>query len=173
MPDTPFDFPIDFDFYNEQEETVLFITTNVDQQMTLEISNTSNTATTLKKLTEEVSATNHHFELVFKPGTIYNTAIKLDNSADYEMFINIDGEGNIKPNADANHSLYFKSKSALTLQEGQKIKIRLINIKGNQNAGGRRTRVMLKYQNLLHAGNSTSFSGNIKSNLMLQNIRRD
>ena len=157
------DTPIGFNFYNEQEEAILFLSDYVDQQMTLEISNTSNTATTLKKLTEKISATNHHFELVFRPGTINETAIKLDDSADYEMGTNIDSDGSI--------SLYFKSKAALTMQAGEKIKIRLFNVRGDQRGGVRSTRVMLKYQNLLRAGDSKPFSGNIQSKLSLQDIR--
>ncbi|GAB5553863.1 MAG: hypothetical protein Sapg2KO_34540 [Saprospiraceae bacterium] len=167
------DTPLRFNFYNEQKQAVLYMTEHVDQKMTLEISNTSKKATTLLQLTEPISATNHHFELIFRAGTINHTAIKLEDTSDFELFINRDHNGKFKPSNDGSASLYFKSKSSLTMQEGQNIKIKIANLRGNHIQGAHATLVMLKYQNLLHAGDSTSFSGHTRSRLLLLEIERD
>lgn len=85
------------------------------------------------------------------------------------VFISTDSNGDIKSDASGRRSLYLKAKSALTIKEGQKIKIRLVNFRGDPRTGTHSTRLLLKYKNLLHAGNSTSFSGEIKSLLTLMN----
>lgn len=167
------DTPIRFNFYNEQKQAVLYLTEYVDQKMTIEISSTSKKATTLIQLTEPVSATNHHFELIFRAGTINHTEIKLEDTTDFELFIDIDPNGKFKLHNDGSLSLYFKSKSALTIQEGQNIKIKMANLIGNQNQGVHATLVMLMYQNLLYAGDSLPFSGHMRSRLLLLNMEQD
>lgn len=154
-------FPIDVDLYNADEEQVLFITDDVaGQELSLEITNISDKPTSSKQLTGNASATVHHFELVFRPGTLYNNpaAVKLEG-AQFELFMDKDSAGKIKPNADGTLSLYFKSKGNWTLQEGEKVVIKLNQIRAATQGGTRGTRVMLKYQNLLHAGNTKTFSG--------------
>ncbi len=161
MTTTRSSFPIDFDFYNENEEQVLFITENVSgQEMTLEIGNPSDKPTTIKTLSGAASATNHHFELVFRPGVIHSSpsAIKIEGS-DFELFCNKDSSKNIIPNADGTISLYFKAKTELTLNKGEKLTIKISQIRGDIKGSTRGTRVLLKYQNLWHAGNSDPFSG--------------
>jgi microcystin-dependent protein len=45
------------------------------------------------------------------------------------------------------------------MQEGEKVRIQLSQMRAVMMGGTRGTRIMLKYQNLLHAGNSVPFSG--------------
>ena len=163
MATTPTSFPIDFDLYNADQEQVLFITDDTAaQELTLEITNTSDKPTSPKPLSGEVSPdpNNHHFELVFRPGVLFNNPASISvEGNEFQMFATTNGSGNIEPNADGTLSLYFKSIANTTLQQGDKLNIVLNQIRAAVAGGTRGTRVMLKYKNLLHAGNSESISG--------------
>ena len=122
---TPTSFPIGFDLYDEEEEQILFITDDVvGQELTLDITNTSDQPITLQNLTGAASKTNHHFELVFRPGTLYNnpSEVKIEGS-NYELFVDKGSDGKIVPNQDGTISLYIKSKNVFTLPEGNKLAI--------------------------------------------------
>lgn len=154
-------FPLDFDLIDGNEEQVIFITDDVTgQEMFLEITNTSNEPFSPQTLSGAASENNHHFELVFRPGSIFNNpnAVALQ-SGPFEMFANKDGDGKIVPNADGTLSMYFKATGAWTLNEGEKVVLHLNFIRAEAAGGTRSTRVMLRYQNLLHAGASDPFSG--------------
>ncbi len=170
MLNTQSSFPINFELYNEDEEPVLFITDDIaGQKMMLEITNTSNTPTLINKI-EDVSAENHHFELIFRPGTLYSTpsAVKLEDTQ-FEMVTNKDETGNIRPNADGTLSLYFGATDNWTMNETEKVLITLNQIRAATQGGTRGTRVMLKYRNLLHAGNTAPFSGFRETHLNIVN----
>ena len=171
MASTPTALPINFDLYDENEDQVLYITDNVvGEELTLEISNNSNKPTKPKKLAGKASATNHHFELRFRSGVLYNNpaAVKLAGTQ-FEMFANKDGKGKIKPNADGTLSLYFKAKGSWTMQKGDKVMFQLNQIRAATAGGTRGTRMMLKYKNLLHVGNSAAFSGHKEMHLNIIN----
>lgn len=173
MANNPTVFPIDFDLLNDNEENVIFITDDPNgQNLSLEIKNSSAITTTTKNLTGKASANNHHFELVFRPGTLFNdpAGVQLDG-ADYEMFTNKGSDGKIKANADGTLSLYFKAKSIVTLPTGKNTIIKLLKVNAESGAGTRGTKVMLKYKNLLHTGNSNTFSGNKELHMNIVNHR--
>lgn len=161
MANTIHSLPIDFDFYNTDEEQVLFITDDVaGQTMTLEIKNTSDEPIITAPLTGDVSSTICHFELVFRPDTLYNnpSSVKLEDTK-YEMFADKDAQGSIKSNSDGTLSLFFKVKSSTTLGIGDKMRIKLSGLRAAASDGTRGTRILLRYRNLLHTGNTNSFSG--------------
>ena len=100
MANTIYSFPIDFDLYNEEEEQVLFITDDVaGQEMTLQITNTSDKPLSPLMLDGAASASEHHFELVFRPSTLYNINPAINVKSDqFELFIN-KNNGSIQANA--------------------------------------------------------------------------
>lgn len=158
---TPTSFPIGFDLYDEDEEQILFITDDVvGQELNLDITNTSDQPISLRSLTGTASKENYHFELVFRPGTLYNnpSEVKIEGS-NYELFTDKDSNGNIIPNDDGTISLYIKSKNALTLPKGNKVAIKLSQLRGEPTGGSRGTRVLLNYQNLLSAGSDQEITG--------------
>src|SRR5215211_3327276 len=92
-------FPIDFDLYDDDHQQVLFITDDIaGQHLTLEVTNTSDKPVSPQALDGDTSASNYHFELVFRPGTLYNVqpAINLESDL-FELFMDKEN-GNIKPN---------------------------------------------------------------------------
>ena len=116
MTTTRSSFPINFDLYDADEEQVLFITDDVaGQELTLEITNTSDKPTTPKKLNGEASATVNHFELVFRPGILYNNpaAVKLESSQ-FAMFMDKDSNGNIIKLEASGVSVTASSKLTIT-----------------------------------------------------------
>jgi hypothetical protein len=138
-------FPIGFDLYNADEEQVLYITDNVaGQELTLEITNTSDQPTTPQLLLGFASETNYHFELQFRPGTVFNnpSAIIVEGTQ-FEMYANKDNTGAIIPNADGTLSLYFRSTSTWTLNPGERLTIPLNRIRAESGEGTRSTRVLL------------------------------
>jgi endosialidase-like protein len=69
-------YPIDFDLFDKDSQNVLYIEDSSDQLLTLEIRNASNNDIVLKDLAgAPLSATNYHFALRFRPGTLAQTSL--------------------------------------------------------------------------------------------------
>lgn len=69
-------YPIDFDLFDKDSQNVLYIEDNSDQLLTLNIRNASNQDIVLKDLSAApLSATNYHFALRFRPGTLATTSV--------------------------------------------------------------------------------------------------
>ncbi|SFD86777.1 Chaperone of endosialidase [Chitinophaga sp. CF118] len=164
--------PIDFDLYDEEDQQVLFITDDIaGQDLTFEITNTSDKPVSPKLLNGNASRLNYHFELVFRSATLYNVqpAITI-NDTRFDLFMDKEN-GNIKANPDGTLSLFFYSKGSWTLRKGEKLLITISKIRAEATNGTRGTRVMLRCQNLLHAGNNIPFSGIKEMHLNIVNHR--
>ncbi|MEM7371985.1 MAG: tail fiber domain-containing protein [Bacteroidota bacterium] len=155
-------FPIAFTLTNEEEENVLYITDEDSvQDMTLTISNNSTNSSTetltLVKLSGDASADNHHFELVFRPDTLYNSPpnIALVDTSSFSMS---DASSAISPNEDGTYSLYYKANSSMPLG-ADAIQIVLSGMRAASDSGTRSTRVLLRYQNIMPTGASSAISG--------------
>ncbi|NEO45755.1 MAG: hypothetical protein F6K55_17130 [Moorea sp. SIO4A3] len=133
--------PLDFNLYEgEDKEPVIFIENGTKgQELTLEIVNNSDRPITLPTKSGEVSATNHHFELRFRPDTLSQDSLKQLDWAEKEVW----SMSSPVTQADSKVSLYFL---ATNNQVGAKetIPLTLQHINGAAAGGARTTRVELK-----------------------------
>jgi hypothetical protein len=174
MSNTNTTFPINFELYDENEESVLFSTDNaLGQTMTLDITNQSGQPIVIKKLGKKVSEQHHHFEFVFRPSTLFNSPSTITlQSSNFKMHVTKNNQ-QIVPNSDGSHSLYiaYTGTSQLKMNSTEKITLQLAQMRADAEGGTRGTRVMVKYQNLFHVGATNSFSGFRETKLNLVNHR--
>lgn len=141
--------PIGFDLLDEDEQQVLYITDDVaGQGLTLEIENLAASAFRPKALLEEVSNTNYHFQLVFRPNTLYKAGTDIQLTSDNATM-------DVSTNVNGNVALSFKIKATdLSVENESKITLKLGRMRAAALGGTRGTRVLLRYNHLLFGENT-------------------
>jgi hypothetical protein len=71
--------PIDFQLIDKDSQNVLYIEDSSDQTLTLELTNMSPNTIEFEDVTEPVSASDYHFALRFRPGTLSPTSLDVGN----------------------------------------------------------------------------------------------
>src|SRR5215218_1043119 len=138
---------LSFNLLNSDGHSVLGIFDQKGQTSTLEIINSSRRNLRLKTLTAgEATATNHHFELKFRPGTLNpSTAAQITveaGTAGWRISKPTEIEGGV--------SLYLLSTNPSTnpveIKSGDTTAVKLNNLNADSTGGGRGTRVELKWK---------------------------
>lgn len=144
---------ISFQLLNKDGQSVLGIfDPQKGQTSTLELINSSRRNWKLKTLlpNSTPSATNHHFELKFRPDTLSLTgtpAITVDaDTAKWKISSPVPTDGGV--------SLYLLSENPFELKSGTKATVKLNNLNAAGLGGGRGTRVELKWGGNLEYSNS-------------------
>ncbi|NEQ38266.1 MAG: hypothetical protein F6K40_19170 [Okeania sp. SIO3I5] len=145
--------PLDFNLYDgEDKEPVIFIENDTQgEELILEIVNDSDQAITLPTKSGSVSATNHHFELRFRPDTLSPNSLKqlvLAIKQGWSMSSPVTQD-------DGKVSLYFLTNNP-TLGARGTIPLTLQNINGAAAGGARTSRVELKCPQFTHEGETVS-----------------
>lgn len=166
---------ISFQLLNKDGQSVLGIfDPQKGQTSSLEIINSSRRNWKLKGLPNAApSATNHHFELKFRPDTLSlpgTPAITVDpDTAKWKISSPTQTDGGI--------SLYLLSENPFELKSGTKATVKLNNLNASSLGGGRGTRVELKWGGNFEYANSTEpqrdpwVAGNRVQHLTLVNQR--
>jgi len=136
------------------------------QKSTLEITNSSGRNLRPKALGPNASATNHHFELRFRPGTLKMNATSP---------ITVDpGEGGwviSKPvQTDDGVSLYLLSTKPVALAAGATLSLKLKNLSAEGAGGARGTRVELKWGDSLEYVANDRSTGDVFSGFRVQHL---
>lgn len=135
-------YAFSFNLLNKDGDSVIGIFDDKKgQTATLQIINTSRRDLRLKTLNAaNASATNHHFELKFRPGTLNTTApITIDPGA---------GQWRISAPTPTEEgvSLYLLSTKPGVIDSGQVTSLTLQNLNAERTGGARGTRVELKWK---------------------------
>lgn len=151
---SPYSALIEFEFYNEDQKPNLLLThESSGHSMTLELQNAS------QELIAYDETDNHHFELIFRPGTLMNPEQIAVESVGYTLIntpvVNDDGTLSvlIKANEERLWSVWEH--------------IQLSGFKVEAGIGTRSTRMMLRYQHLKHGAGD--FSGHLETQLHVVN----
>ncbi|GAA4495057.1 hypothetical protein GCM10023191_035200 [Actinoallomurus oryzae] len=140
--------PLGFDFVNGDDQPVLYIDDGPGgQPMTLRLTNTSRTAITAQPLTD-LSATDHHFTLRFRPGTLPTGLTLQVADPDWAVLAEADGT-----------ALYLLWKKPDTIAPGASVQLRIDGFNADGAAGTHGTRVELDYQRLQYADENTELTG--------------
>jgi microcystin-dependent protein len=149
-------YPIDFSLYDGEQHNVLYIGDNpTDQNLKIEILNTSKQNIVLEALDNAPDANSHHFELRFRPGTLSTASLEqiaLADESNWRM-------SRPSTNSTGTVSLYFSSTTQPTITPGDKIDLTLNGVGVDASGGARGTRVELKYRNLKYQGSPDSLEG--------------
>ncbi|PAX59964.1 LamG domain-containing protein [Brunnivagina elsteri] len=134
-------YPLDFNLYEgEDKESVIFIDNGTQgQELILEMSNNSEQPLTLTALSGNASASNHHFELRFRPETLSPTSLQqivLKTIEGWSMSLPV-------TQADDTVSLYFLTSNNQVLGTNNTVSLTLQNVNGAAAGGARTTRVEL------------------------------
>ena len=140
--------PLDFNLYEgENKEPVIFIENGTKgQELTLEIVNNSGQSIDLPQKSGEVTATNYHFELRFRPETLSPDSLKqlvLAESQDWSMSPSVTQANGIV-------SLYFLKANNKFLNANETISLNLQHINGAVAGGARTTRVELIFPQFIY-----------------------
>jgi|GEM_PF-6381546 len=169
--------PLDFDFYNEANQQVLYIQDDGSaQRMFLEIHNTSqweiNIPTTSAAATD---VTNYHFALRFRHGTLREQSEpKLASLAINSALLSA-GEVTCsisKPqiqNDTVSFNIANVGKNDLKLAPGARLKLALDGLAADGRGGARNARVELRYQKLSYANDPSPISGGRVHHLSIVN----
>ncbi|NEP52526.1 MAG: hypothetical protein F6K65_28495, partial [Moorea sp. SIO3C2] len=146
--------PLDFNVYEgEDKEPVIFIENGTKgQELTLEIVNNSDQPITLPTKSGAVSATNHHFELRFRPDTLSPDSLKqlvLASKKDWSMSTPV-------TQADSKVSLYFLATNNQPLAANSTATLTLQQINGAAAGGARTTRVELRCPQFSYQGETVN-----------------
>lgn len=161
-------YPLDFKLYNSNDQEVLYIDDiATGHSIYLEITNMSKQGIVLAKPSSDTAGSNnYHFELRFRPGTLYNPSqITLAESNDWSMS---------SPETHTTNGLvsfYILSKTEQTLIPSQFLKLTLQQVCAAGGEGSRGTQVELKYQQLHYTGTNMPLIGNRVQHLNLINRR--
>ncbi|XOF35104.1 MAG: hypothetical protein ACL93V_07400 [Candidatus Electrothrix sp. YB6] len=163
-------FPLDFRLYDQDHNSVLYITDNpVDTAVCFSVRNNSQKPVTLKQFdlkNQWADKEHHHFEIVFRKGTLLaeKRADKIRDAAKDRIIgdanqLRLDQKGkarwNIKLDAEQDGdtvSLYVlathKEKEKEVIEPGEELHITLPNMSAREGTGNRKTRVLFKCRNL-------------------------
>ena len=134
-------YAFSFNFLNKDGDSVIGIFDDKKgQASTLQIINTSRRDLRLKTLNAaNASATNHHFELKFRPGTLNTTApITIDAATGWRISEPTPTEEGV--------SLYLLNTKPGVIDSGQVTSLMLQNLNAERTGGARGTRVELKWK---------------------------
>jgi hypothetical protein len=153
--------PVDFNLFDDDDQQVLYIDDSPDgHNLHLEIRNTSRQSIDLIPPASadivKATAENNHFELRFRPGTLFAFGDALGKLTLAKVSLNGTpltaaqwSIGNQKQPDDGTVSLYFLATNAqppLTLTPDSTLKLTIQNISADAGGGARGTRVELKYE---------------------------
>ena len=132
--------PISFHLLDRDGNQVIGIFDGKQGQVsTLEVTNRSRRDLRLKKLAGAPSATNHHFELKFRPDTLSATStITIAESSGWLISNGTDPDGGV--------SLYLMSKETLEVKSGRSTSVKLKGLNADSTGGARGTRMELKWE---------------------------
>ena len=169
--------PLDFDFYNEANQQVLFIQDDDSaQRMYLEIHNTSQWEINIPTAgAAATDVTNYHFALRFRHGTLREQSEpKLASLAINSALLSA-GEVTCsisKPqiqNDTVSFNIANVGKNDLKLAPGARLKLALDGLAADGRGGARNTRVELRYQKISYANDPSPISGGRMHHLSIVN----
>lgn len=155
-------YPLQFHLYDAQTgEPIIYITDVPEgRRLTLEISNESHKAISLAPpASSDVSALNHHFELLFRPGTLSSAALKrleLDSESLANHWLLRAGD---VQKSGGYISLYILNSAGLTLKPNDKLRVSLKGAAAELGAGERSTRCELKFRQVHYPGDPAQLKG--------------
>ncbi|MEM9686922.1 MAG: tail fiber domain-containing protein [Bacteroidota bacterium] len=176
MTDFRNSYPIDFELYDKDTQNVLYIEDTSDQTLTLEITNASTQTIALENLGGDVSSTNYHFALRFRPGTLSPASLGEDvNSPEIQLAANTatNWEMLLSP-ADPSGMdvIYIKSSTTDLSMDPDASQTIVFNYVGaDAGQGARGTRVELLYTNMTYSGETEIISSNREIHLSVINHR--
>ncbi|NUO83749.1 tail fiber domain-containing protein, partial [candidate division KSB1 bacterium] len=169
--------PIDFNLYDDHNQFVLYIDDEpAGHRLHLELHNTSAKDLQLTKTSDTASATNHHFELRFRPGTLSNKTLEtlkdvanktrvLGATTDWDFFM---------PNTDSGEpvSLYLLYKGSDTLfKSNEKRRVTFAHISASATGGSRGTQVEMRPHQITFVNATTPITGSRVQTLHITNQR--
>lgn len=170
--------PIAFRLANEDDHQALYIDDDPTEghKLTLELHNTSARAIEFKNGQEnQASATNYHFELRFRPGTLSTATLTMlqDPIRKGQILQQLDGWDLYAPPAAGKNgtvSLYFLCTSAGELfQPDERRVLTLQHISAEAGSGARGTQVEFIPHQLAYQGDSPFISGSRLQHLYITN----
>jgi len=152
-------YPIDFSLLDQDQQAVMYISEDKDDwELHLTIANTSSQPITMIDGQGETSATNHHFALRFRPGTLAKRAIDLLTSDQAKNILKTTDWQIAKllpPPPNAPVTLYLRYAGAnKVLKQNQSLSISLSGISAAPGSGSRGTQVELIPHQLKFEGES-------------------
>lgn len=148
-------YPLDTRLYDGNDQPVLYVDDEASgHDLWLEISNASRLALDLGAL-GSATATDHHFELVFRPGVLAPSSLAQVALATPGWQISP-----ATPQPDGTVSFYLSSQAALTLRPREPLRLQLLHLRADGGGGSRGTTVQLRYEQLRYASDvSLAISG--------------
>ncbi len=152
-------FPLDFTFYNDGDQQVIYITGGIHQQvLDVAVTNTAGSSLIFDALSGSTpSADNHHLELRFRPGT-------LSDDSRNSLTLNTSGwvmsDAVTSPNTQTISYYLLHTGAALTLAVGDTIHLELENADANPGSGTRNSQLEMTFENVSYDGQSTAITGN-------------
>ncbi|MBP7593361.1 MAG: tail fiber protein [Chloroflexi bacterium] len=153
--------PLEFSLHNDQEQQVLYTplpgraaADDAGQQVHLIATNTSGSALTLIRpeiAGRPVSASDHHFEIRFRPGTI--------NKPESILPANALWQAGFAAHSDGTVSLYLRHQTGANLGPGEAMIVSLQGLRVNAAGGSRGTRIQIKYRQIIPAGSAKPLTG--------------
>jgi microcystin-dependent protein len=155
-------YPISFRLHDTNDQPVLYITDNpAGLPLNVELSNTSGSAIEIAEPASALaSAENFHFQLYFRPGTLFaaDKITLLETGWDYKV------------EADSsNVSIYLLSTEGRTFAPDEQINLKLYHVRADGSSGAHGTRVELKYNHLNYAGDTVPLVGSRVQHLSVVN----
>ncbi|MCH8619360.1 hypothetical protein [Undibacterium sp. TS12] len=152
--------PIDFTLFDDDEQAVMYISEDIsDRKLHLTIANTSTQDMSMMAGPTEVSASNYHFALQFRPGTLSRRTLellaspaanKVVSTPDWKLAQHVHQAGTNAP--VRLYFLYTGSKSTLSIGETRSIV--LSGLSAAPGSGARGTQVELIPHQLQLPGNT-------------------
>ena len=170
MTDFRTSYPIDFELYDKDTQNVLYIEDTSDQTLTLEITNASTQTIALENLTGDVSDSNYHFALRFRPGTL--SAASLGNTNGIELGDTTNWQMLLSPADPSGMDVIYISRTTnLSMDPDASQTIVFNNVGADAGQGARGTRVELLYQSMAYSGETETLSGNRELHMSVINHR--
>ncbi|MCA0350386.1 MAG: hypothetical protein LCH85_00190 [Chloroflexi bacterium] len=160
-------YPVGFNLLDDDGHSILYIDDNPQgYNLFLTISNNSPRTINLVAPSDQTpSASNHHFVLNFRPGTLSTATLSQVKLTDQTWKLST-GQA-----VDGTTSLYLLSTQARSLTPNQSLNLALQSISASASSGARNTRVELSYQQLQYANSLTPLIGSRLQNLVVLNAQ--
>ena len=170
--------PVDFNLYDDHNQFVLYIDDEpAGHRLHLELHNTSAKDLQLAKTSDTASATNHHFELRFRSGTLSNKTLDLlkDAASKTKVLGNATTEWDYfmpATNLGEAVSLYLLYKGSETLfKPNAKRRVTFAHISASATGGSRGTQVEMRPHQIIFVNATTPITGSRVQSLHITNQR--
>ena len=163
-------YPIDFSLLDENHQHVLYIDNDrAGHEMSLVIQSCARQSIELSRLDREVSSTNHHFALRFRPGVLADSTLAKLAVAEAEAKVR--WKRKCETSKDGMVSVYLLRSRPRSLEPGESLTLTLQHVAASGASGARGTRVELAYRGLRYANTEQSIEGQRLQHLDIVNHR--